>query len=302
MDGFSIQIPMTLVENRRDSAPEWLAALPDTIRRCTGRWDLTVEPPFPSLSFNYAAPAVRGDGEKAVLKLCPPDAEFFTEVDALHVFGGRGMVRLLEAEETWGAMLLERLEPGKAIIDLANDAEATGIALDVMEQFWSPPPPKHRFPALADWFERAFDRHRAYYGGSGPFHPGLFARSERLCAELLATSGEPAVLHGDLNYGNVLSAAREPWVGIDPKGIIGEPVFDTAILLHDPPRRILAQPSPRAFLRRRVDQIVDRTSFPRDRVAGWGIAYAVLSALWSAEDGGSGWEGALACAEVLETL
>lgn len=296
-----IQIPEALIETRRDYAPEWLAQLPDTIRRCVERWDLAIEPPFPGLSFNYAAPAVRRDGEKAVLKLCPPDREFLTEVDALRAFAGCGMVRLLEVEESWGAMLLERIEPGRAIIHLSDDTEATGIALEVMQRFWRPPA-EHRFPALADWFERAFARHRAYYSGSGPFDPGLFARGEALSRELLETSGEPAVLHGDLNYGNVLSAAREPWLGIDPKGIIGERVFDTAILLHDPTERILAQPSPRGFLARRVDQIVEQTGFARERVVGWGIAYALLSALWSAEDGRSGWESAYTCAEALERL
>jgi len=301
MSGHPIQIPTMLIEHRRDYAPEWLARLPDVIRRCGERWDLVVEPPFPNLSFNYAAPAVRRDGEKVVLKLCPPDDEFFAEVDALNVYGGRGMARLLDAEESWGAMLLERLEPGTAIIDLRDD-EATGVALDVMRRFWSSAPPEHRFPNLADWFTRAFTRHRTYYGGSGPFDPGLFARGEALSFELLETSAEPVVLHGDLNYGNVLSAEREPWLGIDPKGIMGERAFDTAILLHDPTDRILTQPSPREFLRRRVDQIEERTGFPRERVLGWGVAYAILSALWSAEDGSSGWEGAIACAEVLETL
>lgn len=297
-----IHIPETLVENRRKYAPAWLAELPALIQRCMERWDLVLEPAFPTLSFNYAAPAVRSDGERAVLKLCPPDAEFLTEVDALRVFAGRGMVRLLDADEGWGVMLLERIEPGKQIIDLTDDAEATGIALDVMQRFWTAPPPENRFPSLGDWFARAFARHRAYYGGSGPFDPGLFARGEALSGELLETSPAPDMLHGDLNYGNVLSATREPWLGIDPKGILGDRVFDTAILLHDPTERILAQPSPRAFLERRVDQIVERTGFLRERVLGWGVAYAVLSALWSAEDGGSGWEGALACAEVLEAI
>lgn len=302
MSDFPVYIPTTLIENRRSYAPEWLAELPDLVRRCAERWGLAIEPPFPCLSFNYVTPAVRSDGEKVVLKLCPPDKEFFTEVDALRVFGGRGMTRLLEADESWGAMLLERVEPGKPIIDLPDDAEATGVALDVMQRFWPPPPAEHRFPTLADWFRRAFNYHKTYYGGSGPFDPGLFARGEALSRELLETSADPTVLHGDLNYGNVLSAAREPWLGIDPKGIMGERVFDTAILLHDPTERILAQPSPRRFLGRRVDQIVEHTAFPRERVVGWGIAYAILSALWSAEDGASGWEGAIACAGVLETL
>jgi streptomycin 6-kinase len=110
------------------------------------------------------------------------------------------------------------------------------------------------------------------------------------------------VLHGDLNYGNVLSSARDRWLAIDPKGVVGEQVFDTAILLHDPSDRILAQPSPSRFLARRVDVIVEVTGFDRRRVIDWGFAYAVLSGVWSAEEQGSDWEEATACAEVLQTL
>jgi len=300
--GNTIEIPAALTEMRGEGAAEWLAALPTIIQACVERWELRLEGPFPRISFNYAAPVERRNREPAVLKVCPPDSEFVSEMDALATFAGRGMVRLLAADKKLGALLLERIEPGRAIIDLPNDATATGTALEVMQRFWTPPEQPHRFLTLQDWFDRAFARHRALYGGHGPFDAALFARSEALIRELLATSEEPVLLHGDLNYGNVLSAERAPWLGIDPKGVVGERIFDTAILLHDPMDRILSQPSPEKFLRRRVDQIVEQTGFPRERVIGWGIAYAVLSSLWWAEDGGTGWDGGLECAEVLERL
>ena len=53
---------------------------------------------------------------------------------------------------------------------------------------------------------------------------------------------------------------------------------------------------------RRVDQLSAELGFDRQRLVGWGLAQAVLSAWWSYEDHGRGWEGGLACAEILQAL
>jgi streptomycin 6-kinase len=39
--------------------------------------------------------------------------------------------------------------------------------------------------------------------------------------------------------------------------------------------------------------------FDRQRILGWGVAQAVLSAWWALEDHGAFWEGATHCGEVL---
>jgi streptomycin 6-kinase len=293
------ELPQSLIENRRGHP--WLGEIREVVRICGDRWRLAIGGPLPQLFFNYLAAARREDGTEVVLKICPGDWEFESEVDALRLYDGRGAVRLLDADESLGAMLLERVNPGHAIRDLDDDDRATTIACEVMKTYWRPPPESHRFRDLAYW-ATAFPRHREEYGGPGPLSPALLERGEAIWAALLAGSRESVVLHGDLNYGNVLSSERDGWLAIDPKGVLGEPVFDTAILLHDPSDRILAQPNPRRFLARRVDVIVDATGFDRRLVIDWGFAYAVLSSVWSAEDQGYGWEEALECAELLQML
>ena len=67
-------------------------------------------PPFANLSYNYVAPAFRADGTAAVLKLGVPQEGFLTEMEALRLYDGQGMVRLLEADNGLGAMLLEHLK------------------------------------------------------------------------------------------------------------------------------------------------------------------------------------------------
>jgi streptomycin 6-kinase len=279
---------------------DWLDRLPALITGCEERWSLEIGAPFPELSFNYAAPALRADGTAAVLKLSfPDDPAFNKEAEALRLFAGRGAARLLELDR--GAMLLERLEPGIPLTTVLNDEEATSIAAGVLRQLWRPVPRNHPFPTVSDW-ARGFDRLRQRFdGGSGPMPAALVEEAEGLFAELLASQDEPAVLHGDLHHDNVLAARREPWLAIDPKGVVGEPAYDTAALLHNPVK-VLATPRPGKVMERRIALLSEELGLDRERVRGWGLAQAVLAAYWGLEDGGQVWSEALVFAELLSAL
>src|SRR5207244_12927321 len=118
-------------------------------------------------------------------------------------------------------------------------------------------------------------------------------------ADLLASMSEPALLHGDLHYGNILADGPHSWRAIDPKGLVGEPAYEVgAVLLNEIPAGAAAAP----ILARRVDQLAEALGFDRARPRGWGLAQAVLSAWWSFEDHGHGWEPAITCAELLAGL
>jgi len=88
----------------------WIERLPVILAACEQRWGLTIGLPF-DLSFNYVAPALRSDGTPVVVKACLPDGES-TQVEALRLFDGHGMVRLLEYDKGDEVMLLERLRRG----------------------------------------------------------------------------------------------------------------------------------------------------------------------------------------------
>ena len=76
-------------------------------------------------------------------------------------------------------------------------------------------------------------------------------RAADLLSELTETSGEPVLLHGDLHHYNILSAEREPWLAIDPKGIVGAAEFDVCAFLRN---ELLSQHEPERVLARRIDQ------------------------------------------------
>ena len=279
----------------------WLDGLPALVEECAARWSLKVGAPFAPLSYNYAAPAEDPGGEKLVLKLGVPVPELLSEMEALSVFAGRGAARLLGSDAGRGALLLERLEPGTPLVALCevDDGAATAAAASVMRGLWRAAPEGHSFPTAADW-GRGFGRCRARFGGgTGPFPRRLFEEGESLFAELLASSAAPVLLHGDLHHGNILNAAREPWLAIDPKGLVGEPAYEVGALLRNPLPQLFSWPRPVRVSERRIAQLSEELGLERARVRGWGLAQAVLSVWWSIEDEGEVGEFGLAAAEML---
>jgi len=130
----------------------------------------------------------------------------------------------------------------------------------------------------------------------------MFDKAEKLYAELSASMAEPVLLHGDLHQDNILSAEREPWLAVDPKGVIGEPVFETGALLRNFSPDILSIPDPKALMARRIDQLSAELGFDRERLYSWGFSQAVLSVVWGVEDTGKLENEGLYFVELLDAI
>lgn len=302
MHSVPAEFARTITELHEAVGVEWLNRLPSLISGCAQRWSLTVMPPFEPLSYNYVAPAIGADGTEVVLKVGVPNPELLIEIEALRLYDGRGIVRLLDADRDQGVLLLERLKPGTPLSSLTDDERATSIAAQVMRQLWKPVPSGPAFPTVAQWAAGLKRLRKHFDGGSGPFPPTLVAAAETLFVELIDSMAEPVLLHGDLHHQNILAAERQPWLALDPKGLVGEPAYEVGALLRNPMPQLLSKPQPRRVLARRVDQLAEELGFDRARLLGWGLAQAVLAGWWSFEDHGHGWEGWIACAGVLATL
>lgn len=276
----------------------WLENLPGLLADCERRWSLKVLPPF-ELSYNYVAPAIRADGTEVILKLGVPDGALTDEMTALRLWDGRGMVQLLDCDPEQGIILLERLKPGAPLLTVEDDEEATRIFAQVARQLWIPAPPVHNFDTPQAWAEGLKRLRDHFGGGTGPLPVKIVETAESLFAELLSSQADPVLLHGDLHHWNIISATRQPWLALDPKGIVGESCYEVGAWLRNPVGHLFNQPNPSRLLARRVAILAEELGFDRQRILGWGVAQAMLSAWWSIEDHERGWEEAVAIAEIL---
>lgn len=285
-----------------DEGKKWLDSIPDLIKEYEEKWDLKVQSPF-NLNYNYVAPATRADGSDAVLKIgFPKDEEFQTEMRALEIFNGEGIAPLLAEDRDNGVILIERVQPGTTLEFMEDDQEATRIMVSVMKKLWKPLPVDHKFITIESWTKDLFQLREWYNGTTGPLPEYLIDKAQALFKDLISSQGEQMLLHGDFHHNNVLFSDKHGWMAIDPKGIAGEPCYETAAMLRNPYSTLLKRPHPEQVLKRRIQILSEELGFDAQRIHQWGIAQTVLSAVWSTDEKGKGWEHEIAVVEILDKI
>ena len=306
-----MKLPDTLEHNLRDiheGADVWIANLSDHIRHLEERWQVRVTGLVPDLSYNVVAFAEGLDGAPYILKLSPPNSEFSQEVAALALYDGDGICRLIDADDGVGVMLLERLEPGVSlwrtdISDAPGDDHATRTAAAVMQQLWRPVADPRPFRTLVSWSRALPSYLNAHPNGDGPLPHALLDTAHTLL-NLLTDSDDPVLLHADFHHGNVVSATRQPYLAIDPKGIVGPRGYDVGSFLVNPKPAIhVAERSElEEASRRRIAIFSEMLDLETQEVAAWGLVHAALEMCWTLEDHGEGWEKSTEVGAILEGL
>jgi streptomycin 6-kinase len=265
----------------REECQAWLAALPEVIRQARERWSLTIGEPFqPGGQTAWVAPARDGAGADLVLKVAWPHPEAAHEADGLRAWAGSGAVRLHAAHDFGPApaLLLERCRPGTDLSARPEPEQDTVIAT-LLRRLWIQPGLGHPFASLDQMCQRWADRSECLLAAGqqqqpalaalAALDPGLTRAGLALFRELPATADRQVLLATDLHAGNVLAAAREPWLVIDPKPHVGDPAYDPLQHMLNCDDRLRSDPR---GLARRMAGLLD---LDPDRVLRWLFARCV---------------------------
>ena len=252
----------------------WLDALPRLVRVSAAAWDLRVGKPYAASSVSLALPATRPDGSPAVLKIQFPDRESEYEADALARWDGEGAVRLLEQDRELHALLLEQCDPGTPL-SREEPERALDVLIGLLPRLWVPAAAPF-FRLLAEEAAWWADGLVARWERAGrPFERRLVDAALDMLVVLPDSQGEQVLLHQDLHGDNVLRAAREPWLAIDPKPLAGERELGAAPII-----RSFELGHGRQAVLRRLDRLTAELGLDRARARGWTIAQTVA---WSCD-------------------
>ena len=194
----------------------WLSGLPSLLSGVSERWHLTVEDGEPVRHGAHAVVVpVRRGGERMALRLAPPEPGV---VAALEAWGGDGAVRLVAADEDRGALLLERLDPARSLLDLPP-VEAARVVGRLVRRLAVRPPPG--LPTTSGQARAIATECR---GAPDESIPGVWRDEAARCAgELARGYGEPVLVHADLTPENVLHRPGGGFVAVDPRPVAGDP-------------------------------------------------------------------------------
>ena len=251
---------LTLLEKFKSRAADWDVAISETRETETSVLGFGVH-----------------NSKSVVLKITKVDDES-NSGSVLDAFEAKGTVRAYKSEP--GVVLLERLEPGRELVELiraGNDEEATEILAEVIRQMANHEAPP-RCPTVFDW-ARGFDRYR-----EGPLQLQLVQEAQETYRRLAESQKRTMLLHGDLHHYNVLFDTKRGWVAIDPKGVVGELEYEVGAIIRNPAENPEFYVS-RGVVERRLAALTTALHLDYERALGWSFAQAVLSAIWSLEDG-----------------
>jgi streptomycin 6-kinase len=171
------------------------------------------------------------------------------------------------------ALLLERCEPGTPLLDLGDD-DAGDVVAGLLRRLWKAPPPELRL--LADVAARWADELPAAWRRLGrPFDRSILDAAVGALRDLGPTQGPLVLANEDLHADNVLRAAREPWLVIDPKPIAAEREFTAVAMVRDRKQEVLAGERPAERLQRRLDRLSADLEVDRERVRAWTVAHTI---------------------------
>ncbi len=302
-ENFISNLPKRFARNTLDLCGEagrqWLNNLPRIIGELEKNWSLKAEKSFRNLSYNYVAPCVCADGGEAVLKIALPldNPEIFNEARFLQMANGKGTVKLLKIDETRRAILLERLLPGKNLKEIypGDESKAVETAVKTLREIIREPPADCAFGRLKNWFDDFFEK-----APKTNFPSEFTNKAREFFKELNSAPKQTFLIHGDFHHENILSASREPFLAIDPKGIVGDIGYEISVFLNNHLWWLANEQNLRDKLNDAVQQFSEAFIIePRD-LRRWAFAQIVLSEWWMFDENEENWENELALAEIWE--
>ena len=234
------------------------------------RWRLQPDgEPFTS-NWSRLLPVHR-DGQALMLKAAMAEQEVHGSA-FLAGYGGQGAVQVLERQSD--AVLLERAAGPRTLAEIARaqgEDAAYLVLCPAVAALQSNPGPFSVAPIpLKAWF--------SILPEASAFAGGVYARAEAVLDRLLATTTLKVPLHGDLHHGNLLDGGGRGWLAIDPKGLVGDPSCDYAIMLF-PGDRPDAIAIPEVVFAR-IAKVAAIAGLSPSRLTGWAFCVSAQYAGW----------------------
>ena len=267
-------------------AQQWLCTLGETVRQLEATWDLRVGEVMSGGSESLVLPAVRSNGNQAILKLGMAGVcDVGLEAKVLRLTNGNGYVQLYEHSAEHNAILIERL--GRPIGDLPLTADQQIDAIcQTLKTAWVPLTEPNGFTTgaqKAKWLAEFIDELWTELD-----EPCAKATKHRALAfaEARQAAHDPSncvLVHGDAHEMNTLrvlnSAETNPtYKFIDPDGMFAERACDLAVPMRGFNADLLAS-DPIKLGHARCDRIAHITNVDPAAIWQWGFMERVSTGL-----------------------
>lgn len=204
----------------------WLDNVNKIVDKYVKKFNLTNVEVVDNLSYNVVLFAKCEKFGKVVLKIGLPDNEVFNEITALEKYNGKGACKCYYSNKEYRVMILERLIPGETLHKIKNREERIKIFCDVASNLIIKAEKDLKLPTYREVLNKAFSKAEKELEKYKSLKE-LIEIADNFYKEVENRDLPKFLLHGDLHHDNILTTDEVRKV-IDPKGVIGERVLETA--------------------------------------------------------------------------
>lgn len=159
-----------------------------------------------------------------ILKIGKPCREVLTEFSTLLEYKERRFCKVFDSDIENGVILEELIIPGIQLRDEKVLDKRLSIFSSLYKQLHIESANPELYPTYTDWVTRITE-----FMSKREDYKELYAymkKAKDICISLNSKHTKKMLLHGDLHHDNILLSNNGEYRIIDPKGVIGDPIFD----------------------------------------------------------------------------
>lgn len=191
----------------------------------TDKWALDSLQFIPSYSANLVFICHSKSFGKTVLKIGNPSSrEVFTEFHTLNQYNGKRFCRVFDADIEKGIILEECVQPGNPLREENSLDKRLSVFCSLYNGLHIASTSAEIYPTYVEWVCRITE----YMSKRQDFVELYFhmKKAKEICLSISSSYSQNLLLHGDFHHDNILLGNDGVYKIIDPKGVIGDPVFD----------------------------------------------------------------------------
>jgi len=161
--------------------------------------------------------------------MCIPGPEVATEINCLRAYNNKGYCKLHAYDLENDALLLEKVKPGNQMWDVKDYKERARLMGKVISELSFINDVKEQYPTYMSWMKGIHETLTKMTGLDEVLY--FLNKAIEIYTELKSCHSKACLLHGDLHQENMLLNSSGSYTIIDPKGVIDDPVMETARFL-----------------------------------------------------------------------
>lgn len=254
---------------------QWLDSLDAKLNAICKKYGILSLSPVNNMTFNYVASGIINN-KPVIVKYGFNKESLAKEAAAIKAFSNHsGIVHIANEPHL---IIMKQALPGHTIKELfpTHDESATKILCRLLKKLHQAAIPQNNdFYRLSSLFQVIDD--------CNELPSGILSKARQLKVELLKKSNKPVLLHGDLHHDNIIKA-NNSYVVIDPKGFIGDPLYDLTAFIINPMPNLLQNNQASKIIQNRIELCANAFGVSTQDISNWTFLKAVKCWIWCLQD------------------